>query len=372
VLVRHFGRAFMGNITPNRRKSRCEIDMQISCQFHLIYNQKKGRSIMQSVILSGATGQIGSYMAEHLLTKGYKVFGIKRRSSSLNTQRIDHIFDNPNLKLEYGDLTDYSSIANLVSLIKPDLFINCGAQSHVRVSFDVPLFTFQSTGASVINCLEAIKNHSPTTRFITMSSSEMFGSSPPPQNENTIFHPRSVYAIAKLAGYHAVVHYREMGLFCSNAICFNTESPRRGETFVTRKITRIAARIKYGLQDKLYLGNIKSARDWIHAKDSVNAIYQIITADKPNDYVIATGQMRTVEEFANIVFSKLGLNAQDYIEFDPHYLRPTEVDQLCGDSSKLRRELGWLPQYSFDDLVNEMIASDLKLAEQEILFKDIP
>ena len=326
---------------------------------------------MKTAIVTGCSGQIGSYMLELLLSKGYKVYGIKRRSSSINTERIDHIFNDPNLKLEYGDVTDYASIVSLVSKIKPDIFINCAAQSHVKIGFEIPLYTFEATGTSVINCLEAIKTHSPETRFITMSSSEMFGSTPPPQNEQTAFHPRSIYAVAKLAGYYATINYREAyGLHCSNAIVFNTESPRRGWNFVTRKVTLAASRIKLGLQDKLYLGNTKSFRDWSHAKDTCSALYAIVNADVPNDYVVSSGDMHSVEEFTEIVFSKLGMDYRDYVEIDPRLYRPTEVDALCGDSTKLRTELGWSQKYTFDMLVNEMIESDMKLAKMGKLLAD--
>jgi GDPmannose 4,6-dehydratase len=328
---------------------------------------------MKIACITGITGQIGSYLCEDLLSKNYKVYGIKRRSSSLNTTRIDHIFNNPNLKLEFGDVTDYASLAKLISKIQPDVFINCAAQSHVRVSFDIPLYTFEATGTSVVNCLEAIRVYSPNTHFITMSSSEMFGATPPPQNEKTPFHPRSIYAVAKLAGYYSVINYREAyNLHCSNAICFNTESPRRGETFVTRKITLAACRIKLGLQDKLYLGNLQAQRDWSHALDTSAAIYQIVTAPTPGDYVVASGEMHSVEEFAQLVFAKLGLNYQDYIEFDPVYLRPSEVDALCGDATKLKTQLGWQSQYNFQQLVDEMVEYDLELARQEKLLRDHP
>ena len=298
----------------------------------------------KTVLVSGATGQIGSYVCEKFLAEEYKVYGIKRRSSSFNTARLDHLINNPDLRLEYGDMTDYSSLSNLLSKIKPDIFINCAAQSHVRVSFDVPIATFEATGTSVLNCLEAVKTHSPTTKFVTMSSSEMFGKIPPPQNEQTPFHPRSIYGVAKLAGYYAVINYREAhNLFCSNAICFNTESPRRGETFVTRKITRAATRIKLGLQNKLILGNLLAKRDWSHALDTTDALYKIAMAPTPNDYVIASGEMHSVEEFVQMVFSKLDLDYRDYVQIDAGYYRPTEVDALCGDSSKIRSELGWAP-----------------------------
>jgi|SRR5579859_594439 len=324
-----------------------------------------------TALVFGTSGQVGSYLVEDLLAKGYKVYGMKRRSSSLNTQRLDHIFNDPNFKLLYGDVTDYASVNSLVSDIKPDLLFNCAAMSHVKVSFDIPLYTMEATGTSVLNCLEAVRKYSPNTRFVTCSSSEMWGSTPPPQNENSPFHPRSPYGVAKLSGYYAVINYREAyNIFASNAICFNTESPRRGETFVTRKITLAAARIALGLQDKLYLGNLAAKRDWQHAKDTCQGLYKIITANNPSDYVIASGEMRSVEEFAQIVFNKLGLDYKQYVEIDLSYCRPTEVDALCGDSTKIRTELGWSPNYTFDDLVSEMIESDMKLAKQEKLLKE--
>lgn len=326
---------------------------------------------MNVALVSGCTGQIGSYICDMLLEKGYMVYGIKRRSSSLNTERLNHIFDNPSLKLKYGDVTDYSCISGLVSSIKPDIFINCAAQSHVRVSFDIPLATFDATGTSVLNCLEAIKNHSPETHFVTMSSSEMYGKTSPPQSEKSLFQPQSIYAVAKLAGYYSVINYREAyNLHCSNAICFNTESPRRGETFVTKKISRAATRISLGLQDKLYLGNLKAMRDWSHAKDTSEAIYAIVNAPTPDDYVVASGEMHSVEEFAQLVFGKLGLDYKQYIEFDERLLRPTEVDALMGDATKIKTNLNWKQNISFEQLVDEMIAYDLELARQEKLLKD--
>lgn len=326
---------------------------------------------MKSCIISGISGQIGSYLCELLLSKGYKVYGIKRRSSSLNTERIDHLYDNPNLKLIYGDLSDYSSLSTLISDVKPDLFFNLAAMSHVKVSFEIPEYTFDVTGTGVIRILEAIRKHSPNTRFLTASSSEMFGSEPAPQSELTRFHPRSPYAVAKVAGYYATINYREAyNLFAVNSINFNTESPRRGPTFVTKKTTTAAVRCKLGLQDKLYLGNLKAKRDWSHAKDVADAMYKIITAPTPDDYVVSSGEMRSIEEFVDIVFNKLGMNYKDYVEFDPRLLRPTEVDALCGDSSKLRNALGWKPKYTFDMLIDEMIESDMKLAINEKLIKD--
>jgi GDPmannose 4,6-dehydratase len=326
---------------------------------------------MKTVLISGCTGQVGSYVAELFLDKSFKVYGIKRRSSSHNTERLDHIFDNSNLKLVYGDTTDSLSISNIVSDIKPDIFINCAAQSHVKVSFELPLYTAQATGISVLNCLEAIRQYSPETKFITMSSSEMFGKTPPPQNETTIFSPRSPYAVAKVFGYYATINYREAyNLHTSNIIAFNNESSRRGETFVTRKITRAATRIKLGLQKKLYLGNLDAKRDWSHSKDIANALYLIAMTDIPNDYVVASGEMHSVEDFARIVFEKLNMNYKDYIEFDPRLLRPTEVDALCGDPTKIKTKLGWQPKYTFEMLIDEMIESDMELAKKEKILID--
>lgn len=326
--------------------------------------------------ITGITGQTGSYLCDLLLSKGYKVYGLKRRSSSLNTERIDHVYVDPHIdsgKLEmvYGDLADYSSLASWIGDIKPDLFFNMGAQSHVRVSFDIPEYTMDVTGTGVLRVLEAIRKNSPKTKFLTASSSEMFGSQPPPQNENTVFHPRSPYGVAKVAGYYMTVNYREAyGLHACNAISFNHESPRRGETFVTRKITRAATRIKLGLQDKLYLGNLDARRDWSHAADVADAMYKIITAPQADDFVVSSGEMYSVLEFTKLVFGILGLDYTQYVEFDPKYLRPSEVDALCGDSTKLRTQLGWAPSYSFLDLVQEMVDSDMELARKEKTIRD--
>ena len=322
--------------------------------------------------VTGITGQTGSYLAKILLQEGYNVYGLVRRSSNFNTQRIDDIYDHPDLHLVYGDLSDSQSLSQFVSEHQPDLFFNLGAMSHVRVSFDIPEYTFDVTATGVIRCLEAIRNHSPNTRFLQASSSEMFGSSPPPQNENTPFHPRSPYAVAKVAAYHAVVNYRESyDMYACNAISFNHESKVRGETFVTRKITHAATRIKLGLQDKLVLGNLSAKRDWGHAADTADAMFKIITSTEPaEDFVVATGETHSVQEFVDMVFKKLDLDPEEYIEFDPKYLRPSEVEALHGDSSKLKRILGWKPKYSFEDMVDEMIESDLKLAGQEKLIQD--
>jgi GDPmannose 4,6-dehydratase len=330
---------------------------------------------MDTACITGITGQTGSYLCDLLLSKGYKVYGLKRRSSSFNTERLDHVYVDPHLEhqmeLVYGDLSDYSSLSGWIGDIKPDLFFNLAAQSHVRVSFDIPEYTMDITGTGVVRVLEAIRKNSPKTKFLTASSSEMFGSSPPPQNENTPFHPRSPYGVAKVCGYYATINYREAyNLHASNAISFNHESGRRGETFVTRKITMAATRIKLGLQDKLYLGNLDARRDWSHASDVANAMFMIATAPSPDDYVVASGQMHSVKEFARLVFDKLGMDYRNYVEFDKRYLRPSEVDALCGDASKLIKNLGWKPQYTFERLVDEMIASDMELARKERLIKD--
>jgi GDPmannose 4,6-dehydratase len=326
----------------------------------------------QTACITGITGQTGSYLADLLLGKGYTVYGLKRRSSGFNTERIDHI-KSEKLILQYGDLSDYSSLSSWVSDIKPDLFFNMGAQSHVRVSFDIPEYTMDVTGNGVMRVLEAIRKNSPKTQFLTASSSEMFGSSAPPQNELTAFRPRSPYGIAKVTGYYTTINYREAyGLHACNAISFNHESPRRGETFVTRKITRAATRIKLGLQQKLYLGNLSAQRDWSHAADVADAMYKIITAPEAGDYVVASGEMHSVEDFAQLVFSKLDLDYKEYVEFDATYLRPSEVDALLGDAFKLRTFLGWEPKYSFEQLVDEMIESDMELARREKLLQDNP
>lgn len=332
---------------------------------------------MKTACISGITGQTGSYIADLLLSNDYKVYGLKRRSSSLNTERIDHIYTDQHsdhkIELLYGDLADYSSLSNWIGDIKPDLFFNMGAQSHVRVSFDIPEYTMDVTGTGTLRVLEAIRKNSPQTRFLTASSSEMFGSSPPPQNEQTPFHPRSPYGVAKVAGYFFTINYREAyGLHACNAISFNHESPRRGETFVTRKITRAATRIKLCLQDKLYLGNLDAKRDWSHAADVADAMYKIIIAPEPDDYVVASGEMHSVKEFAEMVFDKLGLDYTKYVEFDRRYLRPSEVDALCGDSFKLKHFLDWHPKYNFEALVDEMIESDMELARQEKVLQDNP
>lgn len=324
----------------------------------------------KTACITGITGQTGSYLAEALLKKDYKVFGMIRRSSSFNTERIDHIFNNPNLKLMYGDIADTSSIIEFITKAKPDFFYNFGAQSHVRVSFDIPEYTMDITGQGVLRILDALKKYSPDTHFVQMSSSEMFGATPPPQNELTYMHPRSPYAVAKLAGYWATINYREAyNMFASNAIMFNHESERRGETFVTRKITRAATRIYLGLQTNLSLGNLDAKRDWSFAGDIANAVYLIGNAESPGDYVAGSGEMHSVKEFADMVFSKLSLNYKDFVVFDERLNRPSEVDALCADPSKIKSKLNWKPKLDFEGLVDRMIKFDLALAEKERLTK---
>ena len=326
-------------------------------------------------LITGITGQDGSYLADLLLEKGYRVYGMVRRSSSVQKTRIEHLYRDPHLTdvplyLEYGDLADASSIRHVLTKVQPDEVYNLAAQSHVRVSFDQAEYTFDVTGTGVLRFLEAIRDYRDTVskevRFYQASSSEMFGSSPPPQNEDTPFRPRSPYAVAKVASFWHTVNYREAyNLHCSNGILFNHESERRGENFVTRKITRSAGLIKVGLQKKLYLGNLEAKRDWGHARDYVEAMWLMLQQPKPEDYVIATGESYSVKEFLENVFSYLGLDWQKYVEIDPYYFRPTEVDYLRGDSSKARNNLNWKPRIGFQELVRIMTEYDLELAERE-------
>ena len=329
---------------------------------------------MKKALITGITGQDGSYLAELLLEKGYEVHGIVRRSSSFNTQRIDHIYVDPHtpgarLFNHYGDLNDASSLNLLLKQIRPDEIYNLGAQSHVRVSFDVPEYTGEVTGLGATRLLEAIRELDlKGTRVYQASSSEMFGASPPPQNEKTPFCPRSPYGIAKLYAYWMGVNYREAyGLYVVNGILFNHESPRRGETFVTRKVTRAASRIKLGLQQKVYLGNLDARRDWGFARDFVDAMWLVLQQPKPDDYVVATGESHTVHELCQAAFDHVGLDYQKYVDIDPRYYRPTEVDDLRGDASKARKMLGWKPRVSFAELIRLMMEEDLKAAEREKL-----
>lgn len=329
---------------------------------------------MKRALITGITGQDGSYLTELLLEKGYQVFGIVRRSSSFNTQRIDHIYQDPHepsarLRLLYGDLNDSSSLISILRDTDPDEIYHLGAQSHVRVSFEVPEYTGSVTGLGTLRVLEAIRRTGIKPKFYQASSSEVFGRvRETPQTESTPFHPRSPYACAKAYAYYITVNYRESyGLFACNGIMFNHESERRGETFVSRKITRAAARIKLGLQKKLYLGNLDARRDWGHAKDYVEAMWLMLQADEPDDYVIATGESHSVREFLAEAFGCLDLDWQEFVETDPRYHRPAEVDELAGDASKARRVLGWKPKVNFKAMVRIMVDHDLALAQSESL-----
>ena len=322
---------------------------------------------MKKALITGITGQDGSYLAELLLSKGYDVHGIIRRSSSFNTERIDNIYADKNLKLHYGDLSDTSSLCKLLDKVVPDEIYNIGAQSHVKVSFNIPEYTGDVTGLGTIRLLDAMVQTCPEAKFYQASSSEMFGKVQEiPQKETTPFYPRSPYGVAKVYSYWATVNYRESyNLFACNGILFNHESPRRGETFVTRKITRAVARIKYGLQDKLYLGNLDAKRDWGYAPDYVEAMWLMLQQDKPDDYVVATGETHTVQEFLDVAFARAGLDPKKHVAFDERYLRPAEVDLLIGDASKAKKKLGWEPKIKFNELVNIMVDADLKLLQEE-------
>jgi len=316
----------------------------------------------KKALITGITGQDGSYLAEFLLKKGYEVHGIIRRSSSFNTERIDHIFDK--LYLHYGDLS--SDLTRFLLDTEPDEIYNLGAQSHVKVSFEIPEYTGDITGLGVTRLLESIKTIDTKIKIYQASSSEMFGASPPPQNESTPFNPMSPYGASKVYAYYMTKNYREAyKMFACNGILFNHESPRRGETFVTRKITRAATRIKVGLQDALYLGNLDAQRDWGYAKDYVEAMWLMMQQDRPDDYVIATGRTYTIREFVETVFGMLNLDWRDYIKIDPKYFRPTEVVALCGDASKAKEKLGWVPKTNMQQLASMMVGSDMELALKE-------
>ncbi len=326
---------------------------------------------MTKALITGITGQDGSYLAEQLLARGYEVHGLIRRSSSFNTGRLADIYrdrheNDVKLFLHYADLAESSRLVRLIYEIQPDEVYHLGAQSHVRVSFDIPEYTMDVTGMGTIRMLEAIRDAQITPRFYQASSSEMFGSAPPPQGENTPFHPRSPYAVAKVMGFWAAVNYRESyGLHASNGILFNHESPRRGETFVTRKITRALVRIQAGLQEKLYLGNLDAKRDWGYAPDFTEAMWMIVQHDEPGDYVIATGEMHSVRDFLNAAGAHLGIDWEKVVEIDPTYYRAAEVDALCGDATKAREELGWEPTVTFDELVKIMVDADVKQLADE-------
>ena len=330
----------------------------------------------KKALVTGITGQDGSYLSELLLDKGYEVHGIVRRSSSFNTNRIDHLYRDPHehdvrIFTHHGDLTDSVALTRLIYELQPDEIYHLGAQSHVRVSFDIPEYTFDVTAAGTLRLLDAMREAGvKDVRFYQASSSEMFGAAPPPQSETTAFHPRSPYAVAKVSAYWATVNYREAyGLFAVNGILFNHESPRRGETFVTRKITRALARIKAGLQDKLYLGNLDAKRDWGYAPDYAEAMWLMLQAAEPDDFVVATGETHSVREFLEAAFAHAGLEWEEYVEIDPRYFRPSEVDVLLGDASKAREELGWEPKVGFDELVRLMVDADMSALEDQLAGK---
>lgn len=327
----------------------------------------------KSALITGITGQDGSYLAELLLDKGYDVHGLVRRSSTFSTERIDHIYQDlhsdTKLRLHYGDLTDGQALTNLVLDTEPDEIYNLGAQSHVRVSYDQPVYTLQAVGVGALNVLEAARllNQRKPVRVYQASSSEMYGDVlETPQRETTPFNPQSPYACAKVYAFHQTVNYRRgYDLYASNGILFNHESERRGETFVTRKITRAAGRIKVGLQDKLYLGNLDAKRDWGYAKDYVEGMWRILQHDEPDDFVLATGRTESVRDFCKLVFEQLDLNYEDYVQIDPRYFRPAEVDLLLGDASKAKELLGWEPTTDLEEMARIMVQHDLELAQRE-------
>ncbi|MFA4915078.1 MAG: GDP-mannose 4,6-dehydratase [Syntrophales bacterium] len=331
---------------------------------------------MKKALITGITGQDGSYLAELLLEKDYLVWGIIRRSSSFNTDRLDHLYEdphkNPGLRLIYGDLTDGSSLSTIINEIAPDEVYNLGAQSHVRVSFDTPIFTANTDALGTLRLLEVIRHKNKAIKFYQASSSEMYGKVQEiPQNEKTPFYPRSPYACAKVFSFWQTINYREAyGMFACNGILFNHESPRRGETFVTRKISRAATRIKCGLQDKLFLGNLDARRDWGFAGDYVEAMWLMMQQDVPDDYVVATGESHSVREFLDEIFGYLNLDWHDHVELDPRYLRPTEVDFIQGDASKAKRILNWEARVTFKELAKMMTDADMVLAEREKILKE--
>ncbi|MPQ97928.1 GDP-mannose 4,6-dehydratase [Modestobacter sp. I12A-02628] len=326
----------------------------------------------KSAFITGITGQDGSYLAELLLTKGYEVHGLVRRSSSFNTERLDEVYQDPHtagrsLYLHFGDLNDGVTLINLLREINPDEVYNLGAQSHVRVSFDQPVFTGDVTGVAAMRLLEAVRAAGVRTRLYQASSSEMFGASPPPQDENTPFYPRSPYGVAKLYAYWATRNYREAyDIYAVNGILFNHESPRRGETFVTRKITRAVARIKAGLQDKLYLGNLDAVRDWGYAPEYVEGMWRMLQAPEPTDYVLATNTAYSVKDFVQLSFAHAGLDWETHVEYDKRYERPTEVDALIGDYTKAKTTLGWEPKVQTPELARIMVDADIHALDDQL------
>ena len=334
---------------------------------------------MPKALITGITGQDGSYLAEFLLAKGYEVFGVIRRASTFNTGRIDHLYQDPHqpnarLRLVYGDLGDSSALNQIIKTIQPDEVYNLAAQSHVRTSFEIPEYTADVTGTGTLRLLEAIRQTRVDTKFYQASSSELFGQvRETPQRESTPFNPRSPYACAKAFAFYATVNYREAhGIFACNGILFNHESPRRGETFVTRKITRAVAEILAGRQHKLYLGNLDAKRDWGYAADYVRGMWLMLQHPEPDDYVLATGETHSIREFLDEAFSHAGLDWREFVETDPRYFRPTEVDLLMGDASKARRKLGWEPTATFKELVRMMVEADIEAAQRETARSSLP
>jgi GDPmannose 4,6-dehydratase len=333
--------------------------------------------LSKTALVTGITGQDGSYLAELLLEKGYEVHGLIRRASTFNTDRIDGIYQDPHdpnrsLFLHHGDLSDGTGLVNLMREVSPDEVYHLAAQSHVKVSFEMPEYTGDTTGLGTIRLLEAIRASEVATRFYQASSSELYGSTPPPQNEQTPFHPRSPYSVAKLYGYWSVVNYREAyGMHATNGILFNHESPRRGETFVTRKITRAVARIKAGLQEHLYLGNLDSVRDWGYAKEYVEGMWRMLQQDAGDDYVLATGHAMTVRDFCEAAFARVDLDWEKCVRYDARYERPSEVDALIGDASKAESALGWKAQTFGDDLVNLMVDADVAALDDQMTGKSV-
>jgi len=331
----------------------------------------------KSALITGITGQDGSYLAELLLGKGYEVHGIIRRSSSFNTERLDEIYEDPHvgsrrLFLHYGDLTDASALVNLLRDVRPDEVYNLGAQSHVKVSFETPEYTGDVSGLGAMRLLEAVRASRVDTRVYQASTSELFGSAPPPQSERTAFHPRSPYGVAKLYAFWATVNYREAyDMFAVNGILFNHESPRRGETFVTRKITRAVARIKAGIQERLYLGNLESTRDWGYAPEYVEGMWRMLQVSEPDDFVLATGVGATVEQFAEASFHVAGLDHRDHVEIDPSYYRPAEVNYLLGDPARAEAVLEWRATTQWDELARIMVEADVQLVQDQLAGRQV-
>ena len=331
----------------------------------------------KSALITGITGQDGSYLAELLLGKGYEVHGIIRRSSSFNTERLDEIYEDPHVEsrrlfLHYGDLTDASALVNLLRDVQPDEVYNLGAQSHVKVSFETPEYTGDVSGLGAMRLLEAVRASRLDTRIYQASTSELFGSAPPPQSERTAFHPRSPYGVAKLYAFWATVNYREAyDMFAVNGILFNHESPRRGETFVTRKITRAVARIKAGIQERLYLGNLESTRDWGYAPEYVEGMWRMLQVSEPDDFVLATGAGATVEQFAEASFRVAGLDHREYVEVDPSYYRPAEVNYLLGDPAKAEAVLEWRATTQWDELARIMVEADVQLVQDQLAGRQV-